>query len=190
MKKFFKEFKEFIRRGNVIDLAVGMIMGAAFTAVVTALTTNIIRPLINWIISLCMGGEGIKAYTFLAGGPADMDSAIYIDWGAFISAIINFILVAFVLFIIIKAFNKAKSGIGKVKKGYKALEKSEVKALRKEGKTFAEIKAIDEERAAAKAEEEKKKAEEEANKLTRSEELLTEIKDLLKAKESVKTPKE
>ncbi len=184
MKKFFKEFKTFISRGNVIDLAVGVIIGGAFTAIVTALTTNILRPLINWIIYLCGGKEGITAYTFLVGSAEDMESAIYIDWGAFISAIINFILIALVLFLIIKALNKAKSGIGKVKKGFLILLNPEVRAMRKEGKSWAEIREIDAKLAAEKqAADEKAAAEaaaiEEAN---RPETILKEIRDLLKEK--------
>ena len=184
MKKFFKEFKDFISRGNVIDLAVGVIIGGAFTAIVTALTTNILRPLINWIIYLCVGKEGISAYTFLAGSAEDMESAIYIDWGAFISAIINFILIALVLFLIIKAINKAKGGLGKVKKGFLILLDPEVKALRKEGKSWAEIREIDQAKAAEKQAADEKAAAEaaaiaEANK---PETILKEIRDLLKEK--------
>jgi len=184
MKKFFSEFKKFIMRGNVIDLAVGVIIGGAFTAIVTALTNNILRPLINWIIYVCGGGEGIAAYTFLVGTAEDMDAAIYIDWGAFISAIINFILIALVLFLIIKAINKAQSGLGKVKKGFAVLEKWEVKAMRKAGKTWAEIKAVDDERAALKKAQEEADAaaaaEAEANKVNPTDELLKEIRDILK----------
>ncbi len=184
MKKFFKEFKDFISRGNVIDLAVGVIVGGAFTAIVTALTTNILRPLINWIIYLCGGGEGIAAYTFLVGSAEDMDSAIYIDWGAFISAIINFVLIALVLFLIVKAINKAKAGLGNVKKGFLILLKPEVRALRKEGKSWAEIREID-----AKLAEEKKAADEKAAaeaaaiaEANKPETILKEIRDLLKEK--------
>jgi large conductance mechanosensitive channel protein len=67
MKKLIKEFKTFITRGNVLDLAVGVIVGGAFTAIVTALTNNIIRPLVNYIIMLVGGKEGLSsAYTFLS----------------------------------------------------------------------------------------------------------------------------
>ena len=58
MKKFFKEFKEFISRGNVLDMAVGVIVGGAFTAIITALTNQILQPLINALIALISGGEG------------------------------------------------------------------------------------------------------------------------------------
>ena len=125
MKKFFKEFKEFISRGNVMDLAVGMIIGSAFTAIVTALTNGILKPLINWFFYAVGGGSIENTYTFLhteyttdavSGAQiVDLANSIYIDWGAFISAIINFILIAFVLFIIVKAMNKAKEEAEKAK---------------------------------------------------------------------------
>ena len=102
MKKFFGEFKEFIAKGNVLDLAVGVIIGSAFSAIVTALTDNIINPLIN-----CIGGAEIQGKIHLVGDN-------YIDYGAFISAIINFIIMAFIIFCIVKAVNKAMT-IGKKK---------------------------------------------------------------------------
>lgn len=119
-KGFFGEFKEFISRGSVVDLAVGVIIGGAFTAIVTALTANIFQPLINWVISLCGGKDALaSARTILsrvefADGTIDWASTIYIDWGAFISAIINFLLVAIILFSIIKAINSAKAAKAKV----------------------------------------------------------------------------
>ena len=63
MKKFFKEFKDFISRGNVLDMAVGVIVGGAFTAIITALTNQILQPLINWLIALISGGSdtGLEA---------------------------------------------------------------------------------------------------------------------------------
>ena len=111
---FFAEFKKFITRGNVVDLAVGVIIGGAFTAIVTALTHNILTPLINWVLSY-IGGDGAlenartilgKTY-FTEDGAVDWAATNYIDWGAFISAIINFLLIALVLFIIVKAINTA-----------------------------------------------------------------------------------
>ena len=80
MKKFFAEFKEFISRGNVIDLAVGVIIGGAFSAIVTSLTDNIIKPLIN-----CIGGAEVQGKIHLVGDN-------YIDYGSFISAVINFLI--------------------------------------------------------------------------------------------------
>ena len=97
MKKFLKEFKEFISKGNVLDLAVGVIIGGAFSGIVTALTDNIINPIIS-----CIGGAEIQGKIHLVGDN-------YIDYGSFISAIINFLIMAFIIFLIVKAVNKAMS---------------------------------------------------------------------------------
>lgn len=97
MKKFFAEFKEFISKGNVMDLAVGVIIGGAFSGIVTSLTDNIINPLIN-----CIGGAEIQGKIHLMGEN-------YIDYGAFLSAVINFLIMALVIFCIVKAVNKAVS---------------------------------------------------------------------------------
>lgn len=94
MKKFLKEFKEFISKGNVLDLAVGVIIGGAFSSIVTSLTDNIIKPIIN-----CIGGADIQGKIHLLGDN-------YIDYGAFISAIINFLIMALIIFCIVKAVNK------------------------------------------------------------------------------------
>lgn len=109
MKKLFKEFKEFINKGNVLDLAVGMIIGAAFTAIITAVVNGILKPLINLIP---IGETGLQ--TVLRPAVVDettntvLVEALILDWGAVISAIITFLLTALVLFIIIKAINTAK----------------------------------------------------------------------------------
>lgn len=97
MKKFFNEFKEFISKGNVLDLAVGVIIGGAFSSIVTSLTDNIIKPLIN-----CIGGAEIQGKIHLLGDN-------YIDYGAFLSAVINFLIMALIIFCIVKAVNKAMS---------------------------------------------------------------------------------
>lgn len=102
MKKFLKEFKEFVAKGNVLDLAVGVIIGGAFSAIVTSLTDNIIKPLIN-----CIGGAEIQGKIHLIGDN-------YIDYGAFLSAIINFLIMALIIFCIVKAVNKAMA-LGKKK---------------------------------------------------------------------------
>ena len=111
LKKFFGEFKKFITRGNVLDMAVGVIVGGAFTAIVTALSDNILKPLINWVLALILGKDALsEVFTFLkrgydANGVLSLENSIYIDWGAFINAIINFLIVAFVLFMVIKTVN-------------------------------------------------------------------------------------
>ena len=106
MKKFFQDFKKFIAKGNIIDMAIGVIVGNAFSAIVKALTDKIIMPLINYLLAL--GGSGLdSAFTFLkkatlADGTVDLANSIYIDWGAFITAIINFFIIALTLFVILK----------------------------------------------------------------------------------------
>lgn len=101
MRKFFEEFKKFISKGNVMDLAVGVIIGGAFSAIVTSLTDNIINPLIN-----CIGGAEIQGKIELFG------TGNFIDYGAFISAVINFLIMALIIFCMVKAVNKVMS-IGK-----------------------------------------------------------------------------
>ena len=103
MKKFFEDFKKFALRGNVLDMAVGVIIGGAFTGIVTALTNNFIKPLLNLVMTGSAGeiSEGV-AWTFGAAG-AD-----------FMTVIINFIITAFVLFVLIRLMNKLMT-IGKKK---------------------------------------------------------------------------
>lgn len=126
MKKFFTEFKKFITRGNVVDMAVGVIVGGAFTAIVNGLSNFILKPIINYVLALVIGANTLsELYTFLKAVPAldeagapildesgkqimDLTQSIYIDWGSFINAIINFLLIAFVLFTIVKIINKFK----------------------------------------------------------------------------------
>ena len=195
MKKFFKDFKAFISRGNVIDLAVGVIIGGAFTAIVTALTNKILMPIINWILSLIVGGDGLEAvYTFLKkvytvdanGNPVvDLANSIYIDWGAFITAIIDFILIALVLFCIIRAIMKAQNAAkNTANKRPTKEEKAELKANGVNMKNRKEVRAKTAELRAEKkaAEEAAKAAEEAANKKPTQEELLADILAELKKK--------
>lgn len=103
MKGLLGEFKEFINRGNVMDLAVGVIIGGAFTGIVTSLTDSIINPLI----------------AVIAGGGADAISGLVvpgtnIDFGAFLGAIINFLIVAAVVFFLVKGINKLQNVGGKL----------------------------------------------------------------------------
>ncbi|MGN0376717.1 MAG: large conductance mechanosensitive channel protein MscL [Suilimivivens sp.] len=103
MKKFLKEFKEFALRGNVMDMAVGIIIGGAFSGIVTSLTDNFINPVINVIM-----------------GNASYTRADVIGFGsAFLSSVVNFIIMAFILFCLIKGINKLIS-VGKKKEEPKA----------------------------------------------------------------------
>ena len=109
MKKFFEEFKKFALRGNVIDLAVGVIIGGAFTAIVNGVSNDFIKPLLAWIM-------GTKPEEILIG-------EAQWSWGLaasdFVTTIINFVITALVLFLIIKLFNKITT-IGKKPEAPKA----------------------------------------------------------------------
>ena len=204
MKKFFADFKTFISRGNIVDMAVGVIIGSAFSAIVTALTNKIIMPLINLLLSI--GGEnGLeKAYTFLkkvydVNGELDLTKSIYVDWGAFITAIINFFIIAFVLFLILKAVMKAnsifKDAVDEVSNKEKKNQRKRARKISKAEKrnyftVLAEIQAedkkiADEKAKLAKEEKERKDAEEKLAHPS-TEELLLQIRDLLKENAELK----
>lgn len=201
MKKFFKEFGEFIKRGNVVDLAVGIIIGSAFTAIVTALSDKIIMPVINYILTLILGKDSLtEVYTFLVKnidetGAIDLKSSIYIDWGAFISAIIKFLIIAFVLFSIVKIINKIRAKNEQIKNGFKNSfpTKEDKKEMKKAGISLKDKEAVKKFRAekeerlaleAKQAEEQAKiKAEEDRIANPTTEDLLKEILATLKKEE-------
>ena len=199
MKKFFEEFRKFIMRGNIVDMSVGVIVGGAFTSIVNGLTNNILKPIINWFLAMLLGTDSLsEVFTYLkrvevpeldANGVAtgkmivDLNQSIYIDWGSFINAIINFLIIAFVLFVIVKAINS-------INDSYKKLQDLQLRIdwknengikLNKKEKVFLAKKAQ-----LAKEEEAKRLAEEEAlknqPKPVTTEDLLVEIRDLLKNK--------
>ena len=118
MKKLFGEFKEFIQRGNVLDMAVGVIIATAFGAITTTLVNKVFMPFITWLF----GAQDMSALNVTLS-PAEVDAAgevtkeaIVLGFGDLVSAIINFILVALVVFAIVKAFNKAREAAEKLKK--------------------------------------------------------------------------
>lgn len=204
---FFAEFKTFITRGNVMDMAVGVIVGGAFTAIVNELSNNILKPIINWVLALLLGKNSLsEVFTYLKkvyteenvldanGDPTgkvkkviDLTQSIYIDWGAFINAVINFLLIAFVLFCIVKALNKFAEMHNEAQKEAKIRKEAILKyrnsglsskeAIEKYEKELAEAaeKKAEEEKLAAEA-----KAKEEAEKAMANTYLLQEIRDLLK----------
>ena len=110
MKKIVDEFKEFILRGNVMDMAVGVIIGGAFTSIVSALTDDFINPIIN-----CFGGAEVKGQLQI------FETGQYINWGHFVTAIINFLIMAAILFCLLKGVNKLMS-MGKKKEEEKKKE--------------------------------------------------------------------
>ncbi len=152
---FFAEFKKFITRGNVLDMAVGVIVGGAFTGIINALSNNILKPIINFLLALVLGKDTLsEVFTFLktayvvdesgnVTSEIDLANSIYIDWGAFINAIINFLLIAFTLFVIVRTINNIR----------KRLDAKEIAEAAEKAKAEAEAKkAADEAAAAAAAE--------------------------------------
>ena len=209
MKNFFSEFKKFITRGNVVDMAVGVIVGSSFTAIVNGLSNYILKPIINWLLAIIFGKDSLSdVHTFLvkveksenilneAGeiigtkNVPDLAQSIYIDWGAFINAVINFFLIALVLFTIVKIINNFRDGQKQLRaelmKGIPTKEeRKEMKALSlnyKDADALAAFRADKAKKAeqAKKEEEEKARLAKEANPTT--EELLKQIRDILQAK--------
>ena len=162
IKNFFAEFKKFITRGNVLDMAVGVIVGGAFTAIVNGVSNYVLKPLINWFLAFVTNGDGLKgaitmlspAYQTNADGVLlnglngvekvyDLANSIYLDWGSLITTIINFLITAFVLFLIVRTINKIAENNKKFKEDMTSTERKEIKKIRKEEKVSRkEAKAI------------------------------------------------
>ena len=172
IKELWAEFKKFILRGNVVDMAVGVIIASAFTAIVTAVTSGILMPLVNWAVTAATGGQGLEGLRTVLGTPAytidevtgaeiiDWASTNYIDWGSLINAVVDFILIAVILFTILKVFvaiqkmaNDANSVDAKKKRKL-------IRANMKDGMSISQAteKAEADIAAEKKAEEEKKSA--------------------------------
>jgi large conductance mechanosensitive channel len=106
---FIKEFRDFAVKGNLVDIAVAFVMGAAFSKVVTSFTEGIVSPLIG-----LLGGADLSKSAYILkpavidGAGKVIQEAVALKWGDFITAIINFIIVAFVMFLVIKAINRMK----------------------------------------------------------------------------------
>ena len=160
---FWDEFKSFISRGNVLDMAVGVVVGSAFTAIVNSLVKNIINP----VVGLATGGVDFSNLKIVLKAATEETAELAIEYGLFINAIINFLIIALVVFTIVRSFNKIKA---------QAEEKAKAKNAEEIAKAEAEKKAAEE---AKKAEEQAKKAAE--AKIADTEiALLKEIRDLLK----------
>ena len=152
---FFADFKKFITRGNVLDMAVGVIVGGAFTGIINALSNNILKPIINWLLTLIMGKDSLsEIFTFLktayvldengvATAEIDLENSIYIDWGSFINAIINFLLIAFTLFVIVRVINKIRAKMDEKEIAEAAAKKAAEDAAKKEADAAAAKAAAD-----------------------------------------------
>lgn len=205
MKGLWTEFKKFISRGNVVDMAIGVVIGTAFTAIVNAVTKGILMPLVNWAVVAATGGQGLEGLRTVLGDPVidsttgaiDWAATSYIDWGTFINSIIDFLLIALLLFTILKIFTSLRNASNGLT-GEEAKKRREmIKQFRKEeGMSFMEASekadaAIAE---AKKAEEEAKAAAEaaEAAKPKVDEEtlrVLSEIRDMLQKEKQDKESK-
>lgn len=154
-KGFIKEFKEFISRGNVLDMAIGVIIAGAFGSITTSLVNKVLMPFIGWIFGgLDLTMLNITLREAVMEGEEVVREAVVIGIGDFISTVVNFIIVAFIVFLIVRTFNRAR----------------ELAEKRRAAKEAAEKAA--EEAAAEPAPEEPAKP--------TTEELLTEIRDLLR----------
>ena len=162
MRKIIDEFKKFIMRGNVIDMAVGVIVGSAFTAIVNGMSNFILKPIINWILTLILGKDSLsEVYTFLVKEfktvestndlgetimetVIDLENSIFIDWGSFINAVINFFIIAIVLFTIVKLINAFRDGRKELneKVAKKTLDRHERKELRENGVNIRDKAAV------------------------------------------------
>ena len=206
MRKLFEEFKKFIKRGNVVDMAVGVAVASAFTAIVTAFTKGFITPLLSlitgesdldemkWIVKDAVTkttGEGADAVVEV------VEDEVAILWGPFVHAIMDFFIIALALFIVIKVVTSLRNRAERISKKARDMftdadEKEAAAKAEAEAKAAAEAeaqaiaeaeaKAAEELKAAEAAAAEAKKIADEKARLERQEQLLTEIRDLLKQK--------
>ena len=104
MKKFLAEFKEFISRGNVVDMAVGVVVGSAFTAIVNSLVNDIIMPFVGWLI----GGIDFSQFKIVLAQAVGDTPEVAVYYGAFLNQVINFLILAFVVFCMVKFINRLR----------------------------------------------------------------------------------
>lgn len=158
MRKFFSDFKEFAMKGNVIDMAVGVVIGTAFSKIVSSLVADIITPLISLLLGKTNFGSlsVVLREAVLGADGTVIEEALTWNYGLFLQAIIDFLIIAFCIFIVIRFINDLKNGVKKTSKKFKHKDSEIEKTV--------EI-------------EETKEPE-----LSKEELLLTEIRDLLKEK--------
>lgn len=132
MKKIFDEFKTFIARGNVIDLSVGVVMGTAFSKIVTSLVNDVIMPLVG----IAIGGINFTNLSIKLGDAM-------INYGNFIQEVVNFLIIAFCIFIIVKAINKLSENIEKSKERLLKKEQEKIEEAKEEVKSNEELLLIE-----------------------------------------------
>lgn len=137
-----KEFKEFALKGSVVDMAIGVIIGAAFKDIVTSFTDNFITPLISSVGGTDIAGSIRLPWVDYTGLSLEEIQSLSLNYGAFISAIINFLIMAIILFFMLKGINALKNGAGKLKKGKKEEEPAPAPEPSDEVKLLTEIKDL------------------------------------------------
>ena len=198
MKKFFKEFKDFVCRGNIFDMAVGMIIATAFNKIVSSLVNDIIMPLITW----ATGAGSLKELSIVLRTNELGEATLTWAYGNFIQTIIDFLIIATSIFIVVKVVNSSRKKLEELGEFAKQQSKKEVKAENKalrakakaEGRSFKEVyeenqalkaKQAEEARLAKEAED-KAKAEAELLANPTTEMLLKDIRDLLQKQQEQK----
>lgn len=205
MKGLWTEFKKFISRGNVVDMAIGVVIGTAFTAIVNAVTKGILMPLVNWAVVAATGGQGLEGLRTVLGDPVidsttgaiDWAATSYIDWGTFINSIIDFFLIALLLFTILKVFTSLRNASKGLTGEEAQARREKIKQYRKEqGLSFkAASEKVDAEIAEAKKAEEEAKAAAEAAEAAKPKvdeetlRVLSEIRDMLQSEKQNKETK-
>lgn len=175
MKKFFSDFKKFITKGNIVDLAIAVVIGGAFGKIVTSMVNDIIMPLIG----LASGGVNVAELKWVVSeavynGATLVSAEVAVRYGAFLQAVIDFLIIAFFIFIALRILVAAKNRFDEVKDSVKELSKKQIKKLKKSGLTDEQISNLsNEQQAPEKVEVVKQQT---------TEDLLKEIRDLLKAK--------
>lgn len=195
MRKFFKEFKAFISKGNVFDLAVGMIIATAFNKIVSSLVNDIIMPLITYLT----GASSLDQVSVVLRESYDKTGKlVQLTWnyGKFLQTVLDFLIIAFSVFLMVKIITSSRKKfkefgdlvVNETKKDVKEARKLARKIAKTEKRKYKDVwdemeasrkQALEQESNAKKAEEEAKKLEERRNNPT-SEDLLKEIRDLLK----------
>lgn len=189
MKKLVADFKKFINRGNVVDMAIGVAVASAFTSIVNAFTKGVVSPIIALLTDTSHLEEAkwiIREQVLDADGETVLVSEVAILWGLILQSTINFVLIAVVLFAVMKIASAIRERAQKIHEGVvNHFSDADERAAEEAAKAKAEAEEAERLAAEAKAEEEriaKEKADAEAARLVRQEELLTEIRDLLKNK--------
>lgn len=184
--KFWKEFKAFISRGNIVDLAIGVIIGTAFNKIVTSLVNDIIMPLITW----ALGAESLADLSIVLQRDAEGIATLTWNYGNFIQTLIDFLIVALTIFVALKIMMKSSKMFKDMAGRVRRPSKEEKQFLVDAGVNLKDKKAVKEALARRNAEILKAKAEEEAKQKEEAyknstEGLLKEIRDLLKENRAV-----